>query len=535
MKPSSYCTIATDGAMKDLLALVVSMSVNMGGSRLYILADTTTKRFIENDIFPLNLDIRWKISLDKYTGKRRGDMEKDGLWSDFQMEKTNSMLWAFEEGETDVMFLDADIFVLQEIQFDDYKDEEVILSPHSIRKSDEDKYGIYNGGVFWTNRKETIQTWRDHFKGSRFYDQACLEDVARIHTTYKAHDGQNMSWWRIFQGNESPNALVSKFSITNGDIYYRGKKIEFIHTHLYDMKGTVGAFNKLMFELAQECDDVRNCLLLHRFLTGKWSIVLPEQPMSGAWFHTNDSFRELARMWESQGFVKVTTMKDLGNCWFGGPPLCLLYDRPVLKHFQRDPIAQRAKLALFGNPSPPDDVTSFPWIFWARRPSILEEYKDEFRGSPKDHNVIFIGNIENSIQGSYRSEEWGSVVDEFYLTEGSSYKFTHKEYLENIANAKYGLCMRGYGQKCHRETELMGVGTIPLVAPDCDLDSYTNPPVEGVHYFRVKTPEEITNIVKNTAENVRKEMSRNCVKWWEENCSVRGSFRTTLSQIFIHQ
>jgi hypothetical protein len=67
--------------MKDLLGLVNSLSLNMPGSKLYILSDTTSKEYIENDNFPLNIDIHWKISLDKYTGKRRNDMVKRMLCS----------------------------------------------------------------------------------------------------------------------------------------------------------------------------------------------------------------------------------------------------------------------------------------------------------------------------------------------------------------------------------------------------------------------------------------------------------------------
>lgn len=527
MKPSCYCTISTDGAMKDLLALVNSMSLNMPGSRLYVLCDSASKEYIENDNFPINIDIQWKISLDKYTGKRRKDMEKEGLWSDFQMEKTNSLLWAFDEGEHDVMFLDADIFIISPIVCENYKDEDVVLSPHNIRKSDEAMYGKYNGGVFWTKNRDAIYTWRDHFKGSRYYDQACLEDVARIHSTYEMHDGQNMSWWRIGQGEKPVEELVKGFERNRNDILYNKNKIQFIHTHLLNNKSS---FNVLMLNLNLSCNDNRNGLLIYKHIMGYWNVFIPNQPLPGIWKHTDDSFRELAKMWGDKGLVNIERVEGLGNCWFGIPGGCLLYDRPTLLWYKSDPNTKKAKISLFGNPLPQDGGK--PWIFWARRPLILETNKLELRNNDKEHDVVFIGNIENNVQEKYRSNDWENVVDDFHLTMGSSYKFTHEEYLDRISKAKYGLCMRGFGSKCHRETELMGVGTIPIVTPDVDVDSYAEPLVENVHYIRVSKPDDIANIMHDITDEKREHMSKSCIEWWERNCSLIGSFKTTLAQIF---
>jgi hypothetical protein len=530
MKPSCYCTISTDGAMKDLLGLVNSLSLNMPGSKLYILSDTTSKEYIENDNFPLNIDIHWKISLDKYTGKRRNDMVKEGLWSDFQMEKTNSLLWAFDKGEEDVMFLDADIFVLRPIEFSNYNGEDVILSPHNIRKRDEDQYGKYNGGVFWTKNRDTIQTWRDHFEGSRYYDQACLEDVARLHSTYEANDGLNMSWWRVLQSDNNPNDIVKRFKVEDDGAYYGDYPLQFIHTHLYSRTNGIAMFNRLMVRLTLACKDIRNGLLMIRHVQGKWNVFIPKQPMPGMWNHKNDSFRELAKMWEVNGFANLEQIQGLGNCWFGVPGGCLLYDRPTLLWYAQDPQVKQAKISLFGNPTPEDNGK--PWVFWARRPLILETQKDTFRKNDKNHNVVFIGNIENAVQGKYRSDDWGAVIDDFHLTRGSSYKFTHEEYLDRISRSKYGLCLRGFGSKCHRETELMGVGTIPIITPGVDVDSYAEPLIEDVHYVRVNKPDDITNIIREINKEKRESMSKQCIEWWERNCSLHGSFKTTLSQVF---
>jgi hypothetical protein len=51
--------------------------------------------------------------------------------------------------------------------------------------------------------------------------------------------------------------------------------------------------------------------------------------------------------------------------------------------------------------------------------------------------------------------------------------------------------MRGFGAKCHREVELMGLGTVPIVIPGVEMDAYYERPKENVHYIRVSNPDEI--------------------------------------------
>ena len=60
-----------------------------------------------------------------------------------------------------------------------------------------------------------------------------------------------------------------------------------------------------------------------------------------------------------------------------------------------------------------------------------------------------------------------------------------------LRNSKYGLCLRGYGSKCHREVELMGLGTVPLITSDVCIDSYMDPPIENVHYLKINNPDEL--------------------------------------------
>ena len=96
-----------------------------------------------------------------------------------------------------------------------------------------------------------------------------------------------------------------------------------------------------------------------------------------------------------------------------------------------------------------------------------------------------------------------------------------------LSESKYGLCLAGYGKKCHREIECMALGTVPIVAADVDMDSYANPPVEGVHYFRCPSPEDAKKTIDTTTDEVWHTMSEACKLWWSANASVEGSWLLT--------
>ena len=115
------------------------------------------------------------------------------------------------------------------------------------------------------------------------------------------------------------------------------------------------------------------------------------------------------------------------------------------------------------------------------------------------------------------------------------YPFTQREYLENLAKARFGLCLAGYGLKCHREVECMSMGCVPLCAPEVDMDSYAIPPQEGVHYIRVKTPEETRSVVDGMSEETWTKMSQACREWWQLSASSKGSFELTKRLIESHE
>ena len=147
----------------------------------------------------------------------------------------------------------------------------------------------------------------------------------------------------------------------------------------------------------------------------------------------------------------------------------------------------------------------------------------------KTRRLVFYGKIENAVQEKRRSaQDWSKACDDFILSSPSEpHVYTHKQYLQRLAQARFGLCLAGYGNKCHREIECMAMGVVPIVAPDVDMSSYAVPPQEGVHYFRAKTPTEAKVLSKTTSDEEWQKMSLACHAWWKENASAEGMWRLT--------
>jgi hypothetical protein len=256
---------------------------------------------------------------------------------------------------------------------------------------------------------------------------------------------------------------------------------------------------------------------------------------NGLFEHAGDSFREMARLWDKKGYVKLVPSGTAKQVWLGGIGDTLLYDRPNLDWLRAAPAAeQRYARALFGNPVPP--AGGKPWTFWPRRPNLVESLVAVgLPATPYDarpDGLVFYGRSENAVQlGHRKKEDWSKACADggkFVHVEGSApYPFTHEEYLANLAKARFGLCLAGYGRKCHREVECMAMGCVPVVAPEVDMTNYAEPPQVGVHYFRVSGPAEAAALVKSITPLRWVAMSAACRDWWARNASVEGSWRVT--------
>jgi hypothetical protein len=264
------------------------------------------------------------------------------------------------------------------------------------------------------------------------------------------------------------------------------------------------------------------------------TIWMPRKGLEGFFSHPGDSFREMVGLWKKAGLVNVKEHPTATMVWWGevGADGVLLYDRPTNEWRLAAPEAEKQwRLALFGNPKVGSSAPAVPWTFWPRRPELVEEMA---KATPQGYDErvagpVFYGKTENAVQAKRRKGDWKSTCTEWVMVQNDEkYPFTQKEYLEKLASARFGLCLPGYGYKCHREVECMAMGCVPVVSSEVDMDSYANPPVEGVHYLRVSAPEDLAGAVAAVSKESWEKMSAAGRVWWSENASCEGSFQLTV-------
>ncbi len=265
-------------------------------------------------------------------------------------------------------------------------------------------------------------------------------------------------------------------------------------------------------------------------------IRMPRRSLTGFFSHAGDSFREMLGLWASRGYVEVVEDPKAVQIWLGGVGDTLLYDRPTTDWLMAAPPEEQTwKLALFGNPKPNESGgPAKSWFFWPRSPvntELLVEKGYANKGWDDRKNLCtFHGKIENKVQQKMREKDsWYEVCDDYSMLHGAEtpYKLTNTEYLLKLSDAKFGLCLAGFGKKCHREVECMAMGCVPVCAPEVDMTHYANPPEEGLHYIRVQHAEEAKQKLKAITKEDWETMSSACKQWWRDNASAEGSWKLT--------
>ena len=247
--------------------------------------------------------------------------------------------------------------------------------------------------------------------------------------------------------------------------------------------------------------------------------------------HKGDTSRELISMWKESNLCEVIENEvDDYFIWANEPNDVLLYEYDRFDVFPGLP--QKWNLGLFGGMQC-HDKKALPWIYWARRPRLLEKSIQEGINSYDERNIesVFLGKIENSVQQFNRTRQnWSKVIEKFSLPQrlGDSFNwpYSQKEYLNILKNAKFGLCLAGYGPKCNREIEYFGLGVVPIITPEVDM-TYYDAIEEDYHYFRIESAAEFSDKVKSISKKQWKEVSSNIREWYERNCSRKGSYETT--------
>jgi hypothetical protein len=245
--------------------------------------------------------------------------------------------------------------------------------------------------------------------------------------------------------------------------------------------------------------------------------------------HKGDTSRELINIWKELELCEVIEGEVEDHfLWANAPGDALLYEYDRWDVFPWLPSSWRS--GLFGGMQHPNGL---PWIYWGRRPKMLHEKIISGIKSFEERQIesIFLGKVENGVQHSNRTtEDWSKVIEFFSmpirLGDSFTWPFTQQQYLEHVSNARFGLCLPGYGPKCNREIEYFGLGVVPLMVDGVDT-KYHTPLLEGMHYFKIKNTNDIQKIIKECSRDRWEYMSYNCRKWYDQNCSPIGSFKIT--------
>ena len=537
-KPSSFSSICTSNCAFELIGLLLSLSVYHPNEKMFILCDSKTKEIVNNMTPQPRLQITWFVELDKYDGMNRQIMVQKGIWSDFQMAKSTVIKYALRESN-DTLFLDSDIIITDVIDDVDMS-KELGVSPQFITQEHINKTGYYNGGMLWTKNKNVPDDWIEFTKTSRYFDQASIEDLVKKYSYFEFGENYNLQCWRFLLSPEGSRQIEK--NITSADkLYYKNKPLKFIHTHF--LVDRFKQFNNIIVQNLSNAKMYKVLAIIYRVYYNKWVLKVPKQPIQGRGHHKNDSYRELPLLMGLQNKdVHVVYDDKTIHCWLA--PNILTYDRPTLDWCNQE--IANSSLMLLGNgdvnvegkqlKSNIPNLNIKPWIFWPRKPMLLEKVL-RINGvlSHRDRQIesIFIGNFENSVQEKFRktTNTWENVLTEYHCTKGSQHKFSHEEYLMKLRGSKYGLCLRGYGSKCHREVELMAFGTVPIVTPEVTVSSYMEPLIENTHYILVKTPEELKEKMANINNEQWTKMSTACYEWYQRNVHSKNCWKNMIEHI----
>lgn len=245
--------------------------------------------------------------------------------------------------------------------------------------------------------------------------------------------------------------------------------------------------------------------------------------------HKGDTSRELLSMWEESGYCEIIDGETSDVfLWANAPGDVLLYEYDRYDVYPRLPL--RWNKGLFGGMQHP---SGSPWIYWGRHPRKLEaKIKDGFKSyDQRGVSSIFLGKVENGIQLRNRTQhDWSSAIELFSMPvrmgDSFTWTYTQDEYLEKVSQSKFGLCLPGYGPKCNREIELLGLGVVPLIT-DGVCTSYYEPLIEGKHFLRVRNPLHAKEVISGCSKLRWEYISHHGREWYDSNCSQQGSYELT--------
>ncbi len=534
---SNVSTIVTKNLVNEFFILQKSLELTNPNTKIIVLCDEESANLIKN-LYNSNI-----IILNDLKNLNYEDIKKRGKsWEKLMINKGDVIENALEIFN-ETLYVDTDIVFLNEYDLECKKD--MILSQHLIHEADEKQYGMYNGGYFYVKNNNYINWFRNKvdeltikneypLSHNKLYEQYSLTHAKDFFDCDLFTPNHNFGWWRLFQCSETQERY-KKFGY-GINVFYDKQPLISVHVHMVSdgFKDSANdKFANIILKLLSVSKKKEHIILFNYIskIRNGWNPAKPKilVPHPSIANHSGDTFRELVDIWVEEGLCtkEYSTQTDL--VWMNNIGDILLYDRPTLEWLGN----REYNLALFGNTVPDFDKTS-PWIFWGRRPKLIKKIILEQGINPlekRDIESIFLGKVENNIQQTRRTNfDWSKSTQIFEMPIRGEYKYSHCEYLELLNRSKFGLCLAGYGRKCNREIELFALGVVPIITDGVDL-TYYNKLTEGVHYLKVRTPEDVKPLIESISNEKWEALSSAGLKWYEDNCSPLGSFKTTIKII----
>jgi hypothetical protein len=258
---SSYSTLIAGERTIEGALFLWSIALVHPGARVYIASNKKTYAWYRDTLPGLfqHLDLRWTFAVDKYdVSMSREEMIDANVWSDFQMEKAYVMEAALVEN-LDTVYVDADMLLTSPVVVPTAQDIQLGVSPHYMKPEAGTKWGVYNGGMLWTNQYSVGQAWVKATKKSRYFDQAAIEDLVNEYVTFEFGEEANLGWWRPMHGvGGMPEFIKHVYLNKEGLLAYKNRTVSSIHAHFISKHCCSRTFVNLITRIIVQSPRYRN-------------------------------------------------------------------------------------------------------------------------------------------------------------------------------------------------------------------------------------------------------------------------------------
>ena len=349
----------------------------------------------------------------------------------------------------------------------------------------------------------------------------------------------------VYPGRTSPTSMVAAFTGAWACIQAASSVSE---ASAWNWLLPVGAY---VFEVASTSDDSilmsSACGLEHRFTTAAAlledvlseetefsaknpspvvvpTIYVPRADLEGFFSHRGDGLREMVKLWEKKGYVRVKQHPDCTMVWWNAVGDTRLYDRPSSKWLDDAPFTEKGAKKMLGtgahfvasaSSASSASAPAAKWTQWALKPELLEELASLTpKGYTERGGLVYYGKGNDVDAWRLSCDEWSS---------GEEHILSPYEFLEKLASSRFSLCPSAMS---HRFVESLALGCVAVVLGPVDTSLYAEEPKEGVHYVRVSSPDDVEKM-KAMSADAWAALSAAGFLWWKRNASCDGSFTVT--------